>query len=161
MSHFGRCLEPFPQIAWIAPLTLAFFMPLSLAAGDAQPAPSEENLAPAEWSLKPIRDEAPPRVESEFRSWARNAVDAFIAHRLTANGLTPGPAAPPRIVARRLYFDLIGLPPSPAEMDAFLLDPSEAAYERLVDRLLNSPRYGERWAATLPIRSDAGDWRSG
>src|SRR5207237_5167363 len=72
--------------------------------------------------------------------------DPFILAKLAEHGLTPAPEASRRTVIRRLTFDLIGLPPTPAEIAAFLADSSPVAYERLVDRLLASPHYGERWA---------------
>ncbi len=76
---------------------------------------------------------------------ARNRIDRYILARLDAAGLAPAPVADRVTLARRLYFDLIGLPPTPDEVDAFVADASPDAYERLVDRLLASPRYGERW----------------
>jgi hypothetical protein len=76
----------------------------------------------------------------------RNPIDAFILHRLEKQGMKPSPEADRRTLLRRLSFDLLGLPPTPAEIDAFLHDRSPDAYERLVERLLASPCYGERWA---------------
>src|SRR5439155_15489872 len=72
-------------------------------------------------------------------------IDLFILGKLRERGLTPSPPADKRTLLRRVYFDLIGLPPTPAEIDDFLADNSRNAYERVVDRLLVSPRYGERW----------------
>ena len=83
-----------------------------------------------------------PRIEA----WVRNPIDAFILARLEENGLRPAPEADRATLIRRLSFDLTGLPPTPEEVDAFLDDDSPDAYERLVDRLLASPQYGERWA---------------
>ncbi len=85
-----------------------------------------------------------PRVTNE--SWVRNAIDAFVLARLEREGLTPAAEAERTTLIRRLSLDLTGLPPTPAEVDAFLADDSRAAYEALVDRLLASPRYGERMA---------------
>src|SRR5262249_30660909 len=79
-------------------------------------------------------------------SWVRTPIDAFVLARLEREGLTPSPPADRRTLIRRLGFDLTGLPPSPAEVEQFIQDGSDDAYERLVDRLLASPRYGERWA---------------
>jgi hypothetical protein len=76
----------------------------------------------------------------------RDGIDAFILHRLAGTGLTPSPEASRQQQIRRLYLDLIGLPPSIEAVDAFLADPRPDAWERLVDRLLQSPHYGERWA---------------
>lgn len=76
----------------------------------------------------------------------RNPIDAFIAKEHQARGLKPRPEASKEVLLRRAYFDLIGLAPTPEEMSAFLADKSRDAYEKAVDRLLDSPRYGERWA---------------
>ncbi len=77
---------------------------------------------------------------------ARNPIDAFLVARLREHGIEPQPAAPRHVLLRRVYLDLIGVPPTREELQAFLDDPSPAAYETVVDRLLNDPRYGERWA---------------
>ena len=95
------------------------------------------------WSFQPVQDPAVPQVQNA--AWPRNAVDNFILARLEAAGVSPVPMADGRTLLRRLTFDLTGLPPTPAEMDAFLADPSPQAFEKVVDRLLASPRYGERW----------------
>jgi hypothetical protein len=84
-----------------------------------------------------------PKVRNT--AWVRNAVDAFIAAEHEERGLTPRPEATKPVLLRRVYLDLIGLPPTPAELHAFLEDPAADAYERVVDRLLASPQYGERW----------------
>ena len=76
----------------------------------------------------------------------KHPIDWFVQHRLQKEGIAPARQADPETLCRRVYFDLIGLPPSPEELDAFLSDQSPNAYEQLVDRLLASPRYGERWA---------------
>lgn len=78
--------------------------------------------------------------------WPRNEIDRFVGARLEREGLAPAAEADKATLCRRVFLDLTGLPPSPAELDAFLGDPAPDAYERLVDRLLASPRYGERWA---------------
>jgi len=96
------------------------------------------------WSFQPVREVAPPNVPDS--GWCRNEIDRFIFQRLAAEGLHPSPEAERRVLIRRLYFDLVGLPPAPEEIAAFLADESPQAYEQLVDRLLDSPRYGERWA---------------
>lgn len=97
------------------------------------------------WSFLPLKLPAVPRVPPADRAWARTPVDAFILRMLRREKLRPSAAADRRTLIRRLTFDLHGLPPSPAEVDAFVRDPSPNAYEKLVDRLLASPRYGERW----------------
>jgi len=95
------------------------------------------------WSLKPIDHPLPPHVKDE--SWVRTPLDAFILARLEKAGIHPAPEADRATLGRRLYFDLTGLPPSPEEMSAFVNDPDPHAYEHLVDKLLDSPRYGEEW----------------
>ena len=83
---------------------------------------------------------------SEARRWARNPIDRFLLAAMERHGLAPAPEADRRTLIRRLTFDLTGCPPTPAEVAAFLADTGPEAYERLVDRLLASPHYGERWA---------------
>ncbi len=97
------------------------------------------------WSLLPIRHEAPPALRGFVTGWARNPIDAFVGYRLAGAGLRPAPEADRRALIRRLSFDLIGLPPTPGDVEAFVGDRDPMAYERLVDRLLASPHYGERW----------------
>lgn len=87
----------------------------------------------------------PPEVEDD--GWAQSELDYFILAKLKANDLTPAPRAGKEVLLRRLYFDLTGLPPTADEARAFLEDQSSDAYEKLVDRLLTSPHFGERWAA--------------
>ena len=96
------------------------------------------------WAFSPPVQAAPPQVKQT--EWPRNAIDNFILARLEAENLHPSPRADNQTLARRVYLDLIGLPPAPEEADAFAQDQSPAAYEKLVDRLLASPQYGERWA---------------
>lgn len=98
------------------------------------------------WSLQALDAPTVPDVPGEWSAWARGPIDAFVLERLTARGLTPSPAADRRTLLRRLHFDLVGLPPDSARLAAFLVDASPDAYEREVDRLLASPRHGERWA---------------
>lgn len=95
------------------------------------------------WSLRPLKKQAAPSISAD---WGRTPIDSFILAKLKENKLTPSPEADRRTLIRRLYFDLHGLAPDPAEVDQFVSDPSPDAYEKLVDRLLASPRYGERWA---------------
>ena len=96
------------------------------------------------WAFVAPRQAPIPAVKQA--GWPRNPIDNFILTRLEAEGLTPSPEADKYVLVRRVYLDLIGLPPTPAEADAFVNDSSSDAYEKLVDRLLASPRYGERWA---------------
>ena len=95
------------------------------------------------WAFRPMARPEPPAVGDA--AWALNAIDRFVLARLEAEGLAPVAPAGKRQLLRRVTFDLTGLPPTPAEVDAFLADESPGAYERVVDRLLASPRYGERW----------------
>ena len=90
-----------------------------------------------------MRPALPPVKE---RTWPINPIDRFVLARLEQEGLRPSPGAERRTLIRRVSLDLTGLPPTVAEMDAFLADPSPDAYERVVDRLLASPRFGEHWA---------------
>ncbi|MBI83690.1 MAG: hypothetical protein CMJ81_10880, partial [Planctomycetaceae bacterium] len=95
------------------------------------------------WSLQPLAEVAPPEVDRP--GWIRGDVDRFILHQLETNELVPAPAADPRTLVRRLSLDLVGLPPAPELVAAFVNDPSDSAYRQLVDDLLDSPHYGERW----------------
>lgn len=96
------------------------------------------------WAYLAPRRPAPPAVKRA--DWPRNDLDRFVLAKLENAGLSPSPEAAPATLIRRLSLDLIGLPPTPEEVDAFLADSSPNAYERLVDRLLKSPHYGERMA---------------
>ncbi|MBM3803257.1 MAG: DUF1553 domain-containing protein [Acidimicrobiia bacterium] len=95
------------------------------------------------WAFLKPTPQAPPSVKNS--RWVRNDIDAFILNRLEANSLTPPPEADRKVLVRRLYFDLIGLPPTPQEVRAFVESNSPKAYEELVERLLGDKRYGERW----------------
>ncbi len=98
------------------------------------------------WSLQPLES---PEIPAVGENWARNEIDRFVFAKLAEKGLTPSPMAGARTLIRRLTFDLTGLPPSPDEIRAFLAEGrqnADAAYENLVERLLDSPRYGEQWA---------------
>src|SRR5262249_7015223 len=95
------------------------------------------------WAFQPPQRPSVPAVR--HTSWVRNPIDNFILARLEKEGLQPSPEADRVTLLRRLSLDLLGLPPSPEEVEAFVNDPRPDAYERLVDRLLQSPHYGERW----------------
>lgn len=97
------------------------------------------------WSLRPLAGVQPPSVKGQPAHWAAQPVDRFIFARLTEKGLNPSPSADRRTLIRRATYDLHGLPPTPDEIEDFLNDTRADAYERLMDRLLASPRYGERW----------------
>src|SRR2546429_1300794 len=93
-----------------------------------------------------LKPERPPLPGVKMKSWPRNAIDFFILAKLEKNELKHSPPADRYTLIRRLALDLTGLPATPAEVDAFVNDKQSDAYERLVDRLLRSPAYGERWA---------------
>ena len=109
-------------------------------AGDISSSPSGAR----HWSLQPIL--IPPAPTVTQSSWVRNPIDAFVLKRLEGAGLHPSSETDRATLIRRLSLDLIGLPPSPAEVDEFTQDSKPDAYPRLVERLLASPHYGERWA---------------
>src|SRR5947207_3185631 len=95
------------------------------------------------WAFVPPARPALPEVKNA--GWVRNPIDAFIATEHERRGLTPRPEAPRHVLLRRVYLDLVGLPPTREELHAFLADTSPDAYEKVVGRLLASPQYGERW----------------
>lgn len=98
------------------------------------------------WAFRPLQRPAVPQISSDEARWVRTPVDAFILAKLKEKDLAPAPEADRRTLLRRLSFDLLGLPPTPEETAAFERDTSPDAYEKVVDRLLASPHYGERWA---------------
>ncbi|MEX2672260.1 MAG: DUF1553 domain-containing protein [Phycisphaeraceae bacterium] len=98
------------------------------------------------WSLQPVVEPTVPAVDEADETWGHNAIDQFVLRELRMAGLEPSPEASRRDLIQRVYFDLIGLPPTPEEVEAFVADPDPKAYEKLVDELLDSPHYGERWA---------------
>jgi hypothetical protein len=120
---------------------------LILALVGHQPVPgAEPQVTDADrehWSFTPL---VRPDVPTSDGGWARNSIDSFVLKKLTDAGLSPAPEATRAVLLRRLYFDLTGLPPTPEQIDEFLKDESSEAYERLVDRLLESVAYGERSA---------------
>ena len=95
------------------------------------------------WAFQPVRMPALPTVSND--AWANNAIDLFVLSMLERKGLNPAPPATKVDLCRRVYFDLHGLPPTPEQVNAYVRDESADAYQRLVDELLASPRYGERW----------------
>lgn len=106
---------------------------------------ADERLEDARpWAFRPVSRHAVPEVRQTV--WVRNPIDAFVLARLEANGLRPAAPAEKHALIRRAMLDLLGLPPTPEEVDAFVRDTRKDAYEHLIDRLLNSPHYGERWA---------------
>ena len=96
------------------------------------------------WAYQPVQSPQPPAVKNS--KWVQSPIDRFILSKLEAKDLKPSSRADKRTLIRRATFDLIGLPPTPAEVEAFVADRSPDAFAKLVDRLLASPHYGERWA---------------
>lgn len=115
-------------------------------------APGPDSTSPVAITNAPVKHWAyiapvrPPLPDVKDTSWPRNEIDRFILARLEKEGLHPAPEATKSTLLRRVYLDLIGIPPSPQELAAFLSDKSPDAYEKVVDHLLASPHYGERWA---------------
>jgi cytochrome c553 len=95
------------------------------------------------WSFQPLAKPQPPAAKND--AWCRTPIDRFVLAKLEAKGLAPNPPVEKRTLIRRAYFDLIGLPPTPEQIDRFLADASPGAYEKVIDELLASPHYGERW----------------
>ncbi|MGH9667821.1 MAG: DUF1549 domain-containing protein, partial [Bryobacteraceae bacterium] len=117
-----------------------------LWAGSVAPSDHYTPLERKHWAFQKRAHPPVPQFAADAdRAWVRNPIDAFVLERLNKESLRPAPEADRRTLIRRVYFDLTGLPPAPAEIDSFLRDKSPDAYEKLVDRLLASPRYGERW----------------
>lgn len=104
---------------------------------------SPREQAESHWAFQPVREPAEPAVRNS--AWPTSHVDVFVLSRLEQAGLTPGPRSDRRKLIRRVTFDLHGLPPAPAEVAEFVADESPEAFAKLVNRLLDSPRYGERW----------------
>ena len=105
--------------------------------------PSSKPGAKLHWAWQPISPEWPPSVEGS--AWPRDSIDQFTLQRLLQKDLEPAPPADPATLLRRVYFDLTGLPPRPEAVESFLADPSNEQYESIVDALLSSSHYGERW----------------
>ncbi|OJW17909.1 MAG: hypothetical protein BGO49_30355 [Planctomycetales bacterium 71-10] len=118
--------------------------PKSIAVAPAAPARGYDFAeARKHWAYRPVTRHDPPPVADA--SWPRSPIDPFVLAKLEAAGLRPSPPADRRTLLRRVYYDLIGLPPTAEEVAAFEADRSDDAYAKVVDRLLVSPRYGERW----------------
>ncbi|MCP4813375.1 MAG: DUF1549 domain-containing protein, partial [Planctomycetaceae bacterium] len=111
------------------------------------------------WAFVPLGRPRPPRNQHD--DWSLNEIDRFVLHRLRDNQMLPAPRADRTILVRRLYFDLLGLPPTPSEVDDFVQQDTPDAWEKLVDRLLDDPHYGEHWARywlDLVRYSDSDGW---
>ncbi len=130
---------------WIHAIAAALVTMAGVLAGPpALEAAPAANSAKVWWSFQPIRPVAPPPTRSAGE--ARSPIDAFILAKLEEQGITPGPAADRRTLLRRATLDLTGLPPTTAETSAFFADAAPDAFAKIVERLLASPRHGERWA---------------
>ena len=108
---------------------------------------TEKKIAPEarqHWAYQPLKWSPPPTVKDD--RWIKTDVDRFILAKLAEKGIAPNPTVSKRVLIRRAYFDLIGLPPTPEEVEAFVKDRSPEAFAKVVDKLLDSPHYGERWA---------------
>ena len=106
-------------------------------------APVVDEAARNFWAFQPVKRPAVPKVNNA--GWVQSPIDAFVLSKLEQANLQPAPAASKAALLRRAYYDLIGLPPTPAQVDAFLADRSPQAFEKVVNELLESPHYGERW----------------
>jgi len=95
------------------------------------------------WCYRPVKRPETPAVKN--KAWVQNPIDAFLLAKMEAKGLTPAAPAERVALVRRAYYDLIGLPPTPEQVDAFINDRSAGAWEKLIDKLLDSPQYGEKW----------------
>lgn len=115
---------------------LILFLPWKINGG-------EKADSSSHWAYRELNDSQPPLVKDE--SWVRNPIDRFVLARLERRGIQPSPPAERTTLIKRLCYDLIGLPPTPEEVDSFLSDTSPGAYEKLVNRLLASSHFGERW----------------
>ncbi len=105
--------------------------------------PPTSEVVTEHWAFRtPVK---PPLPRVNYRSWARSPIDLFVLARLESEGIAPAPPASPRELIRRASFDVTGLPPTPEEVHEFVRDTAPSSYARLIDRLLASPRYGERW----------------
>ena len=128
---------------WIAQ---GAFWPEEAGAPAAKPNTGEYQITAEQrafWSFQPVKSPPLPKVANS--AWARTPIDQFILAALEGKGIQPSPAADKRTLIRRATFDLIGLPPTPEQVAAFLKDESPDAFAKVVDRLLASPQYGERW----------------
>jgi hypothetical protein len=117
-----------------------------IAGGAAWPDAGPKRAGLDWWSLRPLTAPVPPVLQGHrAAAWVQSPIDAFVLAKLQARGLSPAPPADRVTLIRRVTFDLLGVPPTPGEIDRFLADRATNAYARLVDRLLADPRYGERW----------------
>jgi hypothetical protein len=153
INHQGRRMPPQGKLSReeIEALTrwVKLGLPWSAAEGPAAAGGRRHEPPPVNaetmrhWSFQPLQRSAPPGVRN--RAWVRNAIDRFVLHSLEAARLDPSPRAPKAVLIRRAFYDLTGLPPSPEEVQQFIADDTPQAWPRLIERLLGSPQYGEKW----------------
>ena len=113
------------------------------------------------WAFRPLQRPTPPNPPPASSTWARNPIDQFVLKKMQQHEVIPAPVAAPATLLRRLYYDLVGVPPSPAQVKAYLANPSADAWETTVDKLLADPRYGEHWSRfwlDLVRYSDSDGW---
>ncbi|MGO9468393.1 MAG: PSD1 and planctomycete cytochrome C domain-containing protein [Isosphaeraceae bacterium] len=144
MPPKGRLAEPAVAMLrqWVAIGVPWANEPATRSAAANRPA-KDGSTSKTHWAFQPVRRPVPPAVRD--RHWVDSPIDAFVLARLEAEGIAPSPRADKRTLIRRATIDLWGIPPTAEEIDAFEADSKPGAFERLIDRLLASPRYGERW----------------
>ena len=143
----GRVSRRKPACDIPVAVVVCLLAPVALALGAPDSRTALDRHDPTSYQWRPFDTvQRPPVPKARNSRWSRNPIDAFIAEEQDARGLQPRPEASREILLRRVYLDLTGLVPTPQEQRAFLVDTSPQAYERVVDRLLNDPRHGERWA---------------
>jgi cytochrome c553 len=130
-------------VQWSSTLPALVFCLLLVGEGVQSSAADDQAEETDHWAFQPLMVQTVPSVKN--RDWPQTAVDNYILAKLEASGLSPSSRVDKRTLIRRITFDLVGLPPTPGEINAFLADRSPDAFSRIVDRLLASPRYGERW----------------
>ena len=142
-SHADLKMPPKGKLPEKTVQSLRRWVELGAPWGDDRSRSSATPNGPRHWAFTPIRPVTPPEVKD--RAWVRSSVDAFVLARLEREGLTPSPPADRRTLIRRASIDLLGIPPTAQEIASFEADTRPDAFERLIDRLLASPQYGERW----------------
>ena len=133
-----------PTVVWLVLPVVVLGTGLGRVVDRLCAAESPSSFKQGDWPFRPLERPTVPAVKNS--AWVKNPIDAFVLSQLEQKGLRPSREAKQRVLLRRLTYDLTGLPPTVKEQDEFLADHSPDAYEKVVDRLLASPRYGERWA---------------